>query len=184
MVREPYQEKSSVEDFLDIPKPSCYDDGMSESNSGQTHPETDLPSLAALCVQSASLSLTIDKALDTLKIADRLQLEELKMNCLKFISLNIVTFLESGLLERLTQLPVYLLRDIQNFVKTKDCQKFGSFNMQLIEMNYHFSEESFEENPEAAQTPLVTELECLKLIERAETLPVEEILKFRNLLRK
>ena len=62
-------------------------------------------------------------------LADRLQLEELKINCLKFISLNIVSFLEPYLLEKLFKLPVYLLRDIQNFIKTKDSDKFGAFSM-------------------------------------------------------
>ena len=44
-------------------------------------------------------------------------IDELKINCLKFISLNIVSYLEATYLERLLSLPVYLLRDLENFIK-------------------------------------------------------------------
>jgi hypothetical protein len=62
-----------------------------------------------------------------------LLIDELKANCLKFLSLNIVSFLEPAALERLTSLPVYLLRDLQNFIKIDEPHKFLTFDMKLVE---------------------------------------------------
>ena len=47
-----------------------------------------------------------------------MQLEELKINCLKFLSLNVVSFLEPILFQMLASMPVYLIRDLQNFLKS------------------------------------------------------------------
>ena len=65
--------------------------------------------------------------------SDHLIIDELKINCLKFISLNIVSFLESTYLERLLSLPVYLLRDLENFIKVEDIEKFLWFDMQTLD---------------------------------------------------
>jgi hypothetical protein len=63
--------------------------------------------------------------------------EELKLNCMKFISLNVVSYLEQGPnFEKLLSLPVYLLRDLQNFIKVKNDQKFSQFEMTLLESYY------------------------------------------------
>jgi hypothetical protein len=61
-----------------------------------------------------------------LEFADSYIIDELKINCLKFIMLNIVSFFSEGtkLGEKLSSLPIYLIRDISNFLKTKDIQKF------------------------------------------------------------
>lgn len=64
-----------------------------------------------------SKNLTVENAIDTYEKSDQVQVEELKVNCLKFIALNIVSFLESSHIERLMQLPVYLIRELENFLK-------------------------------------------------------------------
>ena len=78
-----------------------------------------MPSLSDLCVKVLSESLSIDNALDLLENADHKQMDELKINALKFISLNIVSFLEIAELERIYKLPVYLIRELENFIKTE-----------------------------------------------------------------
>ena len=55
------------------------------------------------------------------------------MNCLKFISLNIVSFLECAYLERLVQLPVYLVRELENFIKLEDSDKYVCVDMRMLE---------------------------------------------------
>jgi len=55
------------------------------------------------------------------------------MNALKFIALNIVSFLEPSHFDRVVSLPVYLIRDIQNFIKAPSYQKFGEYNLSIIE---------------------------------------------------
>jgi hypothetical protein len=60
-------------------------------------------------------------------------LDELKVNTLKFISLNIVSFLESCHLEKLVSMPVYLIRELENFLKVKDIDKFRYFSMEPFE---------------------------------------------------
>lgn len=62
------------------------------------------------------------------------QIEELKINSLKFISLNIVSFLESAYLERIYRLPVYLIRELENFLKAKQIEKFSYFNMNQFDL--------------------------------------------------
>jgi len=79
----------------------------------------------------------LDNSLDLFETADHLQIEELKINCIKFISLNIVSYLETTYLERLMALPVYLLRELENFIKVEDCEKFISFDMRSIEEVVH-----------------------------------------------
>jgi hypothetical protein len=59
-------------------------------------PEVYMPSLSDFCIKVLSESLTIDNALDLLESADMQQIDELKINSLKFISLNIVSYLESA----------------------------------------------------------------------------------------
>ena len=76
----------------------------------------------------------MDNVLDLLEQADHTLIDELKINCLKFISLNIVSFLESTYLERLLTLPVYLLRDLENFIKLHDApEKYVAFDMKAVE---------------------------------------------------
>ena len=61
--------------------------------------------------------------------------EELKINCLKFISLNIISYLEHGHnLVALLALPVYLLRDLQNFIKIKSLDKYAAVSMDFLLM--------------------------------------------------
>ena len=72
----------------------------------------------SLCVHLVSETLTLEKCIETLVMADNMQLEELKINCLKFLSLNVVSFLEPILFQMLASMPVYLIRDLQNFLKS------------------------------------------------------------------
>ena len=55
-----------------------------------------MPSLSDYCLKVLSESLSIDNALDMLENADHQQIDELKINALKFVSLNIVSFLEGA----------------------------------------------------------------------------------------
>lgn len=64
---------------------------------------------------------------------------------MKFISLNIVSFLEGIHLERLQGLPVYLIRDLENFIKLEDIEKFIWFDMRAIE------EAAYEQNCKSEQ---------------------------------
>lgn len=54
---------------------------------------------------------------------------------LKFLSLNLVSFLESsGPLDRLLSLPVYLVRDLENFIKIHDSpEKYLAWDMKAVE---------------------------------------------------
>ena len=67
------------------------------------------------------------------ELSDHLIIDELKINCLKFISLNIVSFLESSYFERLISLPIYIIRDLENFIKLDDIEKYVYFDMKTIE---------------------------------------------------
>lgn len=85
----------------------------------------------------------MENCLDLYELSDHLLIDELKINCLKFISLNIVTFLESSYLDRLMSLPVYLLRDLENFIKIPaDSEKYISFDMSLVENAQDFDNNS------------------------------------------
>ena len=69
-------------------------------------------SLASLCSSQIQENLTVESAPESLKLADHLQDEALKTNILKFVSLNIVSYFDTGNVQKLADLPVYLLRDL------------------------------------------------------------------------
>jgi len=125
--QELYQPEPPLE-FLDIPRPTFECSGLVEDEVDSSS-LCYIPSLADHCVKVLSESLSIDNALDLLENADHNQLDELKINCLKFISLNIVSFLEGNHLQRFCMLPVYLVRELENFLKADVIGKFGFFNM-------------------------------------------------------
>ena len=52
--------------------------------------------------------------------------EIIKINCIKFIILNLVSFFAEGskLNEKLLGLPIYLIKDLENFLKLRDINKF------------------------------------------------------------
>lgn len=77
--------------------------------------------------------------METYELADHLIIDELKINCLKFISLNIVSFLEGILVDKLIQLPVYLIRDLENFIKIDEAEKFMWFDMKTLE-DYEYND--------------------------------------------
>jgi hypothetical protein len=68
--------------------------------------------------------------------------EELKINCLKFIALNIVSFFSEGskLAENLIGLPIYLLKDLENFIKEKYIHKFLWLDMSHFEHGIDYSQ--------------------------------------------
>jgi hypothetical protein len=103
---------------IEIPKPSF----VCQSESEEVPPEEAFaPSLADICCDVVSRNLTIDSALKVFEDADAMLNEELKLNCMKFVALNVVSYLEQGPnFEKLLSLPVYLLRDLQNFIKVKN----------------------------------------------------------------
>jgi hypothetical protein len=47
-----------------------------------------------------------------------------------------VSFLEPFLFEEMVSLPVYLIRDVQNFIKAEQVEKYQSFDMSVIDQNY------------------------------------------------
>lgn len=94
-------------------------------------------------------------------MADHLIIDELKINCLKFISLNIVSFLESSYLEKLVSLPVYLLRDLENFIKIDTHEKFLTFDMKAVEDIEHACAMNLEEE-ERAKRVILTQDYCQK----------------------
>jgi hypothetical protein len=100
------------------------------------------PSLVSITTDLISRNLTVETALDTYMRADHLMLDELKVNTLKFIALNIVSFLESCHFERLIGMPVYLIRELENFLKVKDIDKFRFFAMEPFEENVQLALES------------------------------------------
>lgn len=77
-------------------------------------------------------------------------IDELKINCLKFISLNIVSYMEPSYLDRLLSLPIYLIRDLQNFIKIIDSDKYLTFDMRMVEDAEQWMKQSeqFEESKE------------------------------------
>jgi hypothetical protein len=118
------------DDSFEIPQPTF-------STGNQETPNTKLnvqkgpyfPSLADNCIKIISNNLCIENALEMLENADRHNIEELKINSLKFIALNIVSFLESSYLEKIYQLPVYLIRELENFLKISNIEKFKFWTM-------------------------------------------------------
>ena len=79
--------------------------------------------LSELCMSEVIAMLSFDNALKLYEIADLYILEELKVNCLKFISMNIISYLGEQP-EKVWALPVYLVRDLENFIKVKRVEKF------------------------------------------------------------
>lgn len=125
LTAEMLQEEDSL--FLPTPTFDCI-----EIPPTEIEPDT-IPSLKSLCVHLVSESLSLDTCINALVMADNMHIEELKINCLKFLSLNAVSFLEPFLFAQLSEMPVYLIRDLQNFVKTEQVEKFAAFNMNVIE---------------------------------------------------
>ncbi len=57
--------------------------------------------LSDICVDIMSKSINLDNALELYETGDLLLIEELKINCLKFIALNIVSYLESSYIDKI-----------------------------------------------------------------------------------
>jgi hypothetical protein len=112
MIRDPYQVE---EDDFEVPVPT-FSTGAPEEEPREEEVNK-LPSLVDLCVENLSKTMTIESAVDTLTLADTYSAEELKVNALKFLSLNITSLFESDRIEKLFQLPLYLIKDLQNFIK-------------------------------------------------------------------
>ena len=78
--------------------------------------------LNSMCINQLSKDITLDNCIELLEFADHHIIDQLKINWLKFIMLNMVSFFSecTKLSEKFTSLPIYLIRDIENFLKTKD----------------------------------------------------------------
>ena len=83
--------------------------------------------------------------MDLLVFADTHLIEDLKVNCLKFISLNLVSFFSEGtkLSEKLIFLPLYLVKDIENFLKEKMASKFLHEDMDYFDMQIDYGNSSY-----------------------------------------
>jgi hypothetical protein len=107
--------------------------------------------LSQLAVTEATNTITLDNCIDLLCFADHHIVDELKINCLKFIMLNLVSFFSDGtkLNDQLLRLPVYLIRDIENFLKLKNVDKFLWLDMRYFELEHDY--EPLLEHTEAKQ---------------------------------
>ena len=120
----------------------------------------------------------IDNALDLYELSDHLIIDQLKINCLKFISLNIVSFLELGQLDKLSSLPVYLIRDLENFIKLEDQEKFIMNDMRAIEEAVHEQSERQTRNFKTKKDVLNHE-RCLQIYQEIEEMLAEYELNCR-----
>ena len=112
-------------------------------------------------INQLSKDITLDNCLELFEFADHHIIDELKINCLKFIMLNMVSFFsESKLSENLTQLPIYLIRDISNFLKVKDIQKFLWVDMVYFEQIYDYTIE--DDTAKEMRENALTRSNCLK----------------------
>jgi len=116
------------------------------------------------------------------QLADHLIIDELKSNSLKFIALNIVSYLEPAYFDRLASLPTYLIREIENFIKVQDPEKFGTFDMGMVERK---------ESLDAPGLPYGDEFDLIikefdETVESGEGVKwiSEKAMKFRSKLRK
>lgn len=102
---------------------------------------TESTTLSSICIDQLSKSITLNNCLELLEFADLHQVDELKINCIKFIMLNYASFFSEGtkLNEQLLGLPIYLVRDIENFLKVKDIQKFLWLDMSYFEIDLDYS---------------------------------------------
>lgn len=113
-----------------------------------------------------SKTITLDNCLELLEYADHHIIDELKINCIKFIMLNLVSFFSEGryqgtsLSEKLLTLPIYLIRDIENFLKVKDIQKFLWLDMAYFEQVVDYSE--FLRDPNDPKEEILTKDNCIK----------------------
>ena len=118
--------------------------------------------LNAMMVNQLSRDITLDNCLELLEFADHHIIDELKINCIKFIMLNMVSFFSecTKLSEKFSQLPIYLIRDIENFLKVRDIQKFLWLDMAYFEQihDYTIEDEIAKEMRENA----LTRSNCLK----------------------
>lgn len=98
--------------------------------------------LADLMIKQVSDTLTLGNCIDLLYFADHYLIDELKINCLKFISLNIMSFFLEGstYFEDMAALPLYLVRDLMNFIKLPTCEKFLWLDMTYFEVVHEYEQ--------------------------------------------
>ena len=91
------------------------------------------------------------------------QVDELKINCIKFMMLNMVSFFSEGttLSEKLLALPIYLVRDIENFLKVKDIQKFLWLEMSYFEIDIDYSQFELDEDAKENTRNALTKSKCI-----------------------
>lgn len=96
--------------------------------------------LTDILVKQATRALTLNTCLDKLFFADHIQNEELKINCLKFVMFNIVNFFLEGseTCDQMLSMPLYLVRDIANFIKLPTTEKFLWLDMAYFDCIHEY----------------------------------------------
>ena len=92
-----------------------------------------IPSLTDMCSKVITTSLSLESALDILHFSDLYLLDELKTNTIKFIALNMVSFFEAN--RKLFTIPSYLVRDIENFIKSDDPEKLIKETVEMYQVD-------------------------------------------------
>ena len=88
-------------------------------------------SLEDISVNSLLENMTLRSCFKTLQLSDQLQIERLKINTLKFISLNLLSLLEN--IDEFFELPQYLMQDVENFIKSGEVNKYALQDCELLE---------------------------------------------------
>lgn len=114
------------------------DEDLMVRNTPSTFDES--VTLADLMIKQVSDTVTLGNCIDLLYYADHYLIDELKINCLKFISLNIVSFFLEGstYFEDMMTLPLYLVRDLMNFIKLPTSEKFLWLDMTYFELIHEY----------------------------------------------
>ncbi|CDW89302.1 isoform c [Stylonychia lemnae] len=154
--KEVMESSETIEDDFEIPMPSSCMMDMGISIAGGSFKT---PSSFKI---EEDITQNLDNALDLYEMADLQIIDELKINCLKFISLNIVSYLESTYLERLLQLPIYLIRDLENFIKLEDSEKYVLTDMRDIEESEYAQNQQIQMET-GKKKEIFNEENCLKL---------------------
>ncbi len=149
MLNPPVAEHSDANESFEIPIPSSaaefgYEVATPSSASKEEEAFTNkIPSLTELCSAAVAKNMTLTTSLETLQFADLHQIEDLKINALKFISLNILSFFEEKALQSdlMLSIPSYLLKDLEIFIKVPTVEKYLATNCSLLDTAAEYNEQ-------------------------------------------
>ena len=93
-------------------------------------------------INQVSRDMTLNNCLEVLQFADHNISDHLKINAIKFITLNLHSFFADGsmLSNWLLSLPVFLIRDIENFLKVKEPRKYLMTDMSYFEKEIDYEQ--------------------------------------------